>query len=81
LQHSYKTRFGVQYDNKYFKKYECTEGRQKVVEIDKDEFNLWKKEAHALWGYIDFWGNFVPGILRTELPLIEINQNPKQLML
>ena len=41
--------------------------------INKKEFNFWKEEAHALWGYLNFWGDFVPGLLRPELPEIITN--------
>ncbi|MGO4185142.1 hypothetical protein AB4Z17_28640 [Paenibacillus sp. TAF43_2] len=47
----------------YFKTYESgtTEG------ISKDEYNFWKAEGRALWGYLDRWGNFVPGLFNPRL--------------
>jgi hypothetical protein len=42
------------------------------LSVDKNEYTFAKKEADALYGYIDFWGNFIPGLLRTELPVMEV---------
>jgi len=33
-----------------------------------DAYDFWKEEAYALWGYIDWLGDFQPGIWRTTLP-------------
>ena len=55
---------------KYFKKYVCETTTK--VEIGWKEFDYWLEEAHALWGYLDIWGDFVPGLLRPELPVVEI---------
>ena len=41
------------------------------IAITRAEFNFWAAEARALWGYVDIWGNFVPGLLQPELPIIE----------
>jgi hypothetical protein len=40
------------------------------VEIPKEEFNDLKDEAHALYGDVDFWGDFIPGMLVPELPVV-----------
>lgn len=40
------------------------------VEITEEEFNALKDEAHALYGDVDFWGDFIPGILMPELPVV-----------
>ena len=64
------------YNNKYYKNYLGENGECHQVEIDKEEFTFWKNEAKALWGYLDFWGNFVPGILRTKLPIVEPQKGP-----
>ena len=45
------------------------------VEITDDEYKALKDEAEALYGYVDFWGDFVPGLLRTELPIIDHDPN------
>ena len=40
------------------------------VEIKEEEFNELKDEAHALYGDVDFWGDFIPGLLMPELPVV-----------
>ncbi|MBW7475892.1 hypothetical protein K0T92_14190 [Paenibacillus oenotherae] len=37
------------------------------IEVTKEEFNFWRWEGESLWGTVDLWGNFVPGLLRPEL--------------
>lgn len=39
----------------------------KEYNISKEEYRFWANEGKALWGYLDFWGNFVPGLLNPEL--------------
>jgi RHS repeat-associated protein len=41
------------------------------VEVDESEFDFWKREGELLWGTTDFWGDFVPGLLRPHLPVVE----------
>ncbi len=41
-----------------------------VVPIKKKEFYELKGEAEALWGRADWKGDFVPGKLRKELPVM-----------
>jgi hypothetical protein len=41
------------------------------VEVDESEFDFWKREGELLWGTTDFWGDFVPGLLRPRLPAVE----------
>ncbi|CAH0121224.1 hypothetical protein PAE9249_03750 [Paenibacillus sp. CECT 9249] len=57
---------------KYWKTYQSGPNEGQKVYIEKDEFNFWKKEAEALWGRLDFWGNFVPGLLNPELPTAKL---------
>ena len=38
------------------------------MRIDKKQFFEYQEEAEALWGTTDFFGDFVPGKLRKELP-------------
>jgi hypothetical protein len=45
------------------------------VEITDDQYKALKDEAEALYGYVDFWADFVPGLLRTELPVIDHDPN------
>jgi hypothetical protein len=42
-----------------------------VVPIKKTEFYELKGEAEALWGRTDWKGDWVPGKLRKELPVVE----------
>jgi hypothetical protein len=53
----------------YQKRYVGGEKEGSVIRIDKDEFRYLKDEAEALYGKKDFWGNWVPGKLRKELPV------------
>jgi len=48
----------------------------KSVTIDKSEFTWFKKEGKALWGTVDGWGDFVPGLLMPELP--EVSGRPER---
>ena len=41
------------------------------VEVDEVEFDFWRREGELLWGTTDFWGDFVPGLLRPRLPVVE----------
>lgn len=52
----------------YFKTYQSGPYDGKKVYITKEEFKFWEAEAKALWGYLDGWGNFVPGLLNPVLP-------------
>jgi len=40
------------------------------VEISSSDFRSMKEEAEALWGTTDWKGDFVPGLLNRELPVI-----------
>lgn len=52
---------------KYWKNYQSGPMAGQQINIDNDEYDFWKEEAHALWGYLDFWGDFVPGLFNPEL--------------
>jgi hypothetical protein len=41
--------------------------------ITGDEFWEYRDEGRALWGYRG-WSGFVPGLLRTQLPEIQVNE-------
>jgi hypothetical protein len=56
----------------YWKTYKSGQMEGEKVYIDKEEYNFWKAEGKALWGHLDFWGNFVPGLLNPVLPSSEI---------
>jgi hypothetical protein len=45
-----------------------TEGQK--IEISSSEFRGLKEEAEALWGTTDWKGDFVPGLLNRELPIV-----------
>ncbi len=61
--------------NEYWKHYESGPlAGQDDVSISSDEFDQWKDEAESMWGYVDWKGDFVPGILRRELPEIDPNE-------
>jgi hypothetical protein len=56
-------------NTEYWKTYKSDPKEDEKVYIDKDEFEFWKKEAQALWGRLDFWGDFVPGLFNPKLPV------------
>ncbi len=60
---------------KYWKTYESGPKSSQKEYLSKDDFNYWKEEAKALWGYLDFWGNFAPGLLNPVLPEVYINDD------
>ena len=62
---------GIFRRNWYFKNYQTGASAGQRVQISKDEFMALKKEAELLWGTTDWMGDFVPGLLRQELPVIE----------
>lgn len=53
----------------YWKTYQSGPMAGEKVYIDKDEFIFWLREAQALWGRLDFWGDFEPGLLNPRLPV------------
>ena len=57
--------------NWYWKKYYTGPLAGQRARISKDEFNALADVAETLWGTTDWKGDFVPGILRQELPVIE----------
>ena len=59
------------FQSKYFKNYESGPKKGQRVEITSSEFSGFVEEAHALWGYLDWANDWIPGLLRTELPVIE----------
>ena len=63
---------GIFRSNRYYKKYETGDLKGQEVQIESEEFDQLAEEARALWGYVDWWGDWVPGLLRRELPVIEV---------
>jgi hypothetical protein len=55
------------------KEYIAGESAGTVEPIDKKEFYELKEEHESLWGRVDWKGDFVPGKLRKELPVINPN--------
>lgn len=62
---------GIFRSNYYFKRYQTGPLAGQEIKISSKEAGEWLEEAHALWGYVDVWGDFVPGLLRPELPIID----------
>jgi hypothetical protein len=58
--------------SKYFKTYIDGELVGQQIEIAFPEFSGLRKEAEALWGTTDWKGDFVPGLLLKELPVVTI---------
>ncbi len=52
----------------YYKRYLGDAGESEKVQIEGSEFYELHKEAEALWGTLDWKGDFVPGLLNPELP-------------
>ena len=63
---------GIFRSNKYFKNYETGPLAGQRVEITGDEFSALRREGEALWGTTDWKGDWVPGLLRRELPVIDV---------
>lgn len=63
---------GLFHKSHYFKNYKTGDLAGQRVEVSEDEFNQLVDEAKALWGTTDWKGDFVPGILRRELPVIDV---------
>ncbi|MFI1196357.1 hypothetical protein ACH4T9_24325 [Micromonospora sp. NPDC020750] len=62
---------GVFRPNWYWKNYQTGPLAGQRVQITKDEFHELKGVAERLWGTTDWKGDFIPGLLRQELPVIE----------
>jgi hypothetical protein len=52
----------------YYKLYKSGDRAGQEVEISGDEFSALREEAEILWGTTDWKGDWVPGLLRKELP-------------
>jgi hypothetical protein len=61
------------FSSECFKKYADGELAGQQVELTPSEFRDLRDEAEALWGTTDWKGDFVPGLLLRELPVININ--------
>lgn len=62
---------GIFRRNHYFKVYQTGPLAGQKVRISKDEFMEWKEEGELLWGRVDWKGDWVPGLLRRELPVVD----------
>ena len=60
---------GIFRANYFWKKYVAGSSKGSEVSITKDEYYRLKGVAEILWGTVDFWGDFVPGLLQQELPI------------
>jgi hypothetical protein len=59
------------FDSVYQKRYVSGDREGEVAAVEKEEFHDLQEEAQALWGYVDWKGEWVPGKLRTELPEVD----------
>jgi hypothetical protein len=64
-------RSGSALSSRYHKAYTRGDAMGRKIEIPSAEFHALKEEAEALWGTTDWKGDFVPGLLNRELPVIE----------
>ena len=55
---------------KYYKTYLEGAVKGKTLEITSEEFRGLREEAEALWGTVDWNGDFVPGLLNRKLPVL-----------
>ncbi|GAB3812672.1 hypothetical protein [Micromonospora zhanjiangensis] len=62
---------GIFRSNWYWKNYQTGPLAGQRVQITRDEFRELREEAELLWGTTDWKGDFVPGLLRQELPVVE----------
>jgi RHS repeat-associated protein len=62
---------GIFRSNLYYKKYETGELSGQSFELSKSEFSQLREEAEALWGTTDWKGDWVPGLLMPELPIVD----------
>jgi YD repeat-containing protein len=58
------------YNQKWIKQYNSGPMAGQTVNITENDYNKAAQEMKLLWGYIDFWGNFQPGALRKQLPVV-----------
>ncbi|MBZ0116393.1 MAG: hypothetical protein K8H88_05355, partial [Sandaracinaceae bacterium] len=56
----------------YFRRYESGPDAGRLLPLSREEFEHWVREAEALYGTTDSFGNFVPGLYRRELPEMEM---------
>jgi hypothetical protein len=61
--------------SEYFKTYIDGESAGQQVDLAFPEFSGLREEAEALWGTTDWKGDFVPGLLLRELPVITTEEN------
>ncbi|MFC7548747.1 SpvB/TcaC N-terminal domain-containing protein [Plantactinospora sp. GCM10030261] len=67
----YQGPLGGLWGNKYYKNYFSGEKKGQKVEVTEEEFEEFIEIAEFLYGRLDFWGDFVPGVLRKELPVVD----------
>jgi hypothetical protein len=64
--------------SQHFKVYLDGNAKGQKIEISSSEFTALKEEAEALWGTVDWNGDFVPGLMNRELPLL-VGQEASQM--
>ncbi|MBN1207995.1 MAG: hypothetical protein JXB05_24235 [Myxococcaceae bacterium] len=65
--------------SQYFKAYLADGARGQRVEVSPAEFRSLKEHAEALWGTTDWKGDFVPGLLNRELPVVREEDAMRQM--
>jgi RHS repeat-associated protein len=61
---------GIFNKNSYYKNYLSGTNSGQRIMINKGQFDEFKLEGEAMWGKVDFWGNWIPGLLRRKLPVV-----------
>lgn len=61
---------GGLFSTSYYKRYIAGPFKGKTIEVSDSEFETLRDEAEALWGTVDWKGDFVPGLLQPELPRV-----------
>ena len=59
---------GGLFSSSYYKRYIAGQYKGRKIQVSDSEFEALRDEAEALWGTVDWWGDFVPGLLQPELP-------------
>lgn len=67
---------GIFRPNHYFKRYQTGALAGQDVQVEREEFSELKREAESLWGTTDWKGDWVPGLLRRELPVVPAYRGP-----
>lgn len=64
---------GIFGGNRYYRTYVDGDREGEQVDMTRAEYNQWSEENRALYGYVDMWGDFQPGLLRPEPPMVYLD--------